>query len=62
MKTPKRSKNRYKPSNALYGRLSKSMTRQKGKRRLSKLRGSGDLKPIDTDINYKNSKLGVVDD
>lgn len=41
MKRPRRPKNRYKPANALKGRLSKSMTRQPAKRRLSKLRGSG---------------------
>lgn len=42
MKRPKKPKNRYKLSNnSLNGRLSKSMTRQKGKRRLSKSRGSG---------------------
>ena len=42
-----------KPFKITVRRISKGTLRVEGKRRLSKLRGSGDLKPMDTDPNYK---------
>lgn len=50
---------KHKPSKSLNGVISKNTLRNKGKRRLSKLRGSGDLKPQDTDVNYRKNKLNI---